>query len=1036
MISRSAFSFRSSGWLWTFFVFAGLNFSLPAQEFRAFWVDAWGPGFKTAAEVTQLISDARAANCNALIVQVRRRGDAFYNNSPYEPKTADTSVSPPSFDPLADLIAKAHNTNTGPRIEIHTWIVTYNIWNNRTTPPSQPDHPYNLHPDWLTKSSTGATWDNSNYAFDPAHPEVQKHTFNVAMDIISRYDVDGFNFDYIRYAGSAWGYNDVAVARFNQKHGRTGQPASSDELWRQFRRDQVTALVRKVYLSAIAIKPHVKISADTITWAWQDPVTHSAWTNYARAWTNNARAYYDVLQDWRSWMEEGILDLNIPMAYFDQNGSYMLSWTNWNVFAKDRRFNRHLAMGPGIYMNTISNSLVQMRHVRTLSPSGNAANGIALYSYRVTNKDNNEARTSFLNALVQPSGYDPVTPPIFAQPATPPVMPWKTAPTQGHLKGFVNQVTNAAGWDGATVTLSGPVNKTMITDATGFYGAVDLPPGNYAVTATFPGLGSNTANIAIAAGMVTTQNLSLPASNQPPAIVSQPQSQTVNAGANVTFSVTANGSGSLSYQWRFNGQNILGASSNTCALTQVDTNDAGDYSVVVTNAFGSVTSAVATLTVIVPPSITVQPQDQAVNAGGTATFSVTATGTAPFSYRWRFNGTTIAGANSATLTLINVQPADAGGYTVVITNLAGFVVSSNATLTVLPPSPIFNVVPTPGSRNAIISWSTTLPATSQVEFGASTNYGMLTRFDAEPVTLHSVLLTGLRPDTVYFFRVISIAGAITYRSDGSSFTTAGTVVIDNVDASFTGTWSTGTMSPDKYSTNYGFASTVSGAATLTARFAPNLATPGHYDVYVWYPQGSNRSTNAPHTVVFDGGSVTLNLNQTNGGGDWRLLAADKPFAVGTNGYVQIANDTGESGKVVMADAVRFVYSAGQEPPATGSAPYWWISYHFGSNVNALADHDGDGYATWTEYCLGTCPTSAASRLNLQLDNAAGLRAVFSPFFADRTYQLQSLLTLASNGWLGLSDLPLNVISNGQAAVRITNATNAQSLYRLKVDWAP
>jgi uncharacterized lipoprotein YddW (UPF0748 family) len=232
------------------------------NEYRAFWVDAWGAGFRSSLEVNTLTNDLRKGKFNTVFPQVRRRGDAFYNSN-LEPK--NSSVSPGSFDPLADLIAKCGNTNFGPKIEVHAWIVTYHIWQGTNQPPA--NHPLLLHTNWLLQDVNGNTLVGNEYTFDPGHPDVQRHTFNVAMDIITNYNVDGLNFDYIRYSDENQGYNPVAVARFNQRYGRTGQPAGSDADWKQFRRDQVTGLLRKVYLNAIAVKPNIKISADTITWS-------------------------------------------------------------------------------------------------------------------------------------------------------------------------------------------------------------------------------------------------------------------------------------------------------------------------------------------------------------------------------------------------------------------------------------------------------------------------------------------------------------------------------------------------------------------------------------------------------------------------------------------------------------------------------------------------------------------------------------------------------------------------------------------------
>ena len=173
----------------------------------------------------------------------------------------------------------------------------------------------------------------------------------------------------------------------------------------------------------------------------------------------------------------------------------------------------------------------------------------------------------------------------------------------------------------------------------------------------------------------------------PPVIVSQPVSRTCVVGTNATFSVTASGLSPLKYQWRFNGGNISGATTNVYTRSGLQTGDAGSYTVVVTNSMGSVTSAVATFTVQAPPQITTQPQSQSVNAGFDAAFSVVASGTPAPGYQWRFNGTDIIGATASGYTRTNVQSADAGTYSVVVSNVLGAAVSSNAVLTVNgPPS--------------------------------------------------------------------------------------------------------------------------------------------------------------------------------------------------------------------------------------------------------------------------------------------------------------------------------------------------------------
>jgi hypothetical protein len=200
----------------------------------------------------------------------------------------------------------------------------------------------------------------------------------------------------------------------------------------------------------------------------------------------------------------------------------------------------------------------------------------------------------------------------------------------------------------------------------------------------------------------------------PPGISTPPQSRTNTVGTAASFSVTATGTAPLAYQWRFNGTKINGATGAAYNIASVQTNNAGGYSVVVTNNYGAVTSAVATLTVTVPsgaaPQITSQPQSVTNAAGAASTFTVTATGTAPLRYQWRLNGVNRAGATSATLTIANTRAAVAGSYTVVITNNSGSVTSAVAMLVV-------GTAPTITTQPKAVTVTAGQPATFSVTAG-------------------------------------------------------------------------------------------------------------------------------------------------------------------------------------------------------------------------------------------------------------------------------------------------------------------------------
>jgi len=173
----------------------------------------------------------------------------------------------------------------------------------------------------------------------------------------------------------------------------------------------------------------------------------------------------------------------------------------------------------------------------------------------------------------------------------------------------------------------------------------------------------------------------------PLAILTQPTNETVTAGASALLTVGTTGEQPVTYQWKFNGTNLPGVTNSWLTFTSVQPVNGGNYSVTVANPYNSITSSNALLTVLTqPPIITAQPVGQTNYEGSTVSFSVSAGGSLPLSYQWSANTTNLPGAKSATLTLANVQPSQAGNYVVAITNKYGATNSAIALLTVLVPS--------------------------------------------------------------------------------------------------------------------------------------------------------------------------------------------------------------------------------------------------------------------------------------------------------------------------------------------------------------
>ncbi len=276
-----------------------------------------------------------------------------------------------------------------------------------------------------------------------------------------------------------------------------------------------------------------------------------------------------------------------------------------------------------------------------------------------------------------------------------------------------------------------------------------------------------------------TVSLTVNAAAIAPSITQQPAGQEVTAGQTATFSVVATGTAPLSYQWQKGTANISGATAasyTTPATTVADNNT--QYRVVVTNSAGNATSNAATLTVDstpVAPTITVQPANRTVTTGQTATFSVTATGTAPLGYQWQKGTTNIAGATSASYTTPATTGADNGStFKVVVSNSVSSVTSFTATLTVNAASVVevltyHNDIARTGANlnEPILTTSNVASAT----FGKKANFAVDGKVDAQPLYasnvavpgngIHNLLIAVTEHDSVYAFDADS--GAIVWQ---------------------------------------------------------------------------------------------------------------------------------------------------------------------------------------------------------------------------------------------------------------------------------
>jgi PKD repeat protein len=301
--------------------------------------------------------------------------------------------------------------------------------------------------------------------------------------------------------------------------------------------------------------------------------------------------------------------------------------------------------------------------------------------------------------------------------------------------GYSNHLTAAVNGGGVTVnsvTFLGPTNFSMnVTVAT------NVTAGMRTITVTNPD------GHPIFSGSILTINT-------PPSITTPPADQSVAQGSDATFTVTAGGTTPLSYQWRFNQVEIQTAISSSYTRTNPQCADAGLYDVVVTNSLGSQTSSVANFTVVAPPILVLQPTNQSVLVGQSFAFFALATNQCGggISYQWQLNGTNLSGATSNAYTSASAQLSDAGGYTVLITNLASMT-SAVASLTVIgPPVVGFTAGPTSGVAPLSVSFTNfTTSATNYLwDFGDGNTSPALNPVNIFTNTgVYSVRLTAVGP---------------------------------------------------------------------------------------------------------------------------------------------------------------------------------------------------------------------------------------------------------------------------------------------------
>jgi uncharacterized lipoprotein YddW (UPF0748 family) len=355
------------------------------DDVRALWVTR---ATMTSGEaITRLVLSAKAGGFNTLLVQVRGRGDAYYRST-LEPRAAELAGRP-DFDPLAQVIAEAHDAG----LTVHAWVAV-NLVSSAATLPASRDHIVHRHPEWLMVPKALAAelrtidvrspeyvgrlarWSRARNTeveglyVSPVHPAAATHVVAVVKDLVTRYPLDGLHLDYVRYPGHDFDYGRASIQEFvtavqpeltaaeqRQLAARAridplAYPNGLADRWNAFRRSRLTALVMRIRTAVKAARPETLVSAAVIPDATE--------------------AYTSRLQDWRTWVDQSLIDVLCPMAYTMDPRTFDAQITTAQSFAAGRP----VWAGIGAYRLSADETVRFIQASRRLGTAG-----VVLFSY-------------------------------------------------------------------------------------------------------------------------------------------------------------------------------------------------------------------------------------------------------------------------------------------------------------------------------------------------------------------------------------------------------------------------------------------------------------------------------------------------------------------------------------------------------------------------------------------------------------------------------------------------------------------------------
>ena len=300
----------------------------PKHEVRAAWITAvygldWPRTKATTPASTQkqkdelvdILDKLKEANFNTILFQARTRGDVLYKSDiePYNSILTGKSGKDPGYDPLAFAVEECHKRG----MECHAWMVTIPLGGRK--------HVASLGKQSVTRRQPKICVPyKREYFLNPGNPKTKEYLMSLVKEVVERYDVDGVHFDYLRYPERAFRFPD------SYDYRKYGNGRSLD----QWRRDNITEILRHIYKGVKKLKPWVKVSTCPV----------GKYRDTSRYPSKGWNAFHVAYQDVQGWLGEGIQDQIYPMMYFRGNSFYPFA-LDW----QEQSNGRHVVPGLGIY---------------------------------------------------------------------------------------------------------------------------------------------------------------------------------------------------------------------------------------------------------------------------------------------------------------------------------------------------------------------------------------------------------------------------------------------------------------------------------------------------------------------------------------------------------------------------------------------------------------------------------------------------------------------------------------------------------------